>query len=91
MGSGARFGTILSMAACQLLVAAAFAQSPEDTRVLCKREAVTTTRVPQPRTCRTNAQWREIERQRDVERKADGQILRPEQLDSQPPRPASPQ
>jgi hypothetical protein len=90
MGSAGRTGTLFFMLAGQTLVATAFAQSPDD-RVLCKREAVTASRLPQPRTCRSVAQWREFERQREIERKTDGETLRREQVDSQPMRPPSPQ
>jgi hypothetical protein len=37
------------------------------------------------------AQWRELEKQRDVDRKTEGQILRREELGSQPVRPPPPQ
>ena len=91
MNRAARTATLLAMLAAQLLVAAAFAQSPDDSRVLCKSTIVSATRLPQPRTCRTMAQWRELERQRERERNADGQSFRQEEVASQPPRPPSPQ
>ena len=91
MGSAGRTATFLFMLAGQILVAASFAQSPDDSRILCKRESVTASRLPQPRTCRSMAQWRELEKQRDVDRKTEGQILRREELGSQPVRPPPPQ
>ena len=91
MRAAGRAGTLLAMLAVQMLVASVFAQSPDDTRILCKSTIVSATRLPQPRTCRTMAQWRELERQRERERSADGQSFRQEEVASQPPRPPSPQ
>jgi hypothetical protein len=89
MRSAGRIATIGVMLAGQMLVAAAFAQSPDDSRVLCKQRVVSNTRLPQARICRTNAEWAEIEKQR--ERRGDGEVAHREGVMSQPMRPASPQ
>lgn len=74
-----------------MAVAASFAQSPDDNRRVCKREATTSTRMPAPRICRTVAQWRDAETRLDREQEdRDGEVLRPERLMSEPKSPATP-
>ena len=88
MRPAGRAAILLLMLPGQLLVAAAFAQSPDDSHVLCKREEVTSTHLPPPRTCRTVAQWRALDKQRQRERSADGQTFLRQPIEVQPPRPA---
>ena len=89
MRAAGRIATISIMLAGQMLVATAFAQSPDDNRIMCKSEAATATRLPQPRICKTRAQWRALEKQRNIDR--NGEILNHEQVETLPMRPPAPQ
>jgi len=84
-----RTASISIILAGQILVAAAVAGSPDEDRIVCKSLALTATRLPSPRVCRTRAQWRALEREQEVDRT--GQTLSREQVLSQPPRPGAPQ
>ena len=63
MRSAGKIAAISIVLAGQALVAAAFAQSPDDMRILCRNETDTGTRLPPHRVCRTRAEWRMLEKQ----------------------------
>ena len=88
MLSAGRVAVISIMLAGEAMVAAAFAQSPDDSRIMCKSEATTATRLPQPRVCRTKAQWRALEKERELDR--NGEIFAREPVIARPlPMPAA--
>jgi hypothetical protein len=91
MRSAGKIGIVTFMLAGQLLVAAAFAQSPDDNRIRCKTETQTASRMQASRVCRTAAQWRQIEAQRELDQKASGENLRRELVESAPRSVPSPQ
>ena len=84
MLSAGRVAVISIILAGETVVAAAFAQSPDDTHIMCKSEATTATRLPQPRVCKTRAEWRALEKQRNIDRS--GETFNHEQVESQPMR-----
>ena len=57
--------------------------------MLCKNGAATGTHMPPPRICKTMAEWRDQEKQRD--RRGDGEVTHREGVMSQPMTPAAPQ
>ena len=63
MRSAGRVATISIMLVGQIAIAAAFAQSPDDLRILCRTEFQTGSRLPPQRVCRTRAEWRALEKQ----------------------------
>ena len=89
MREAGRIAIIATMLAGQVLVAAAFAETPNDNRMLCRSGAATGTHMPAPRICKTMAEWRDLEKQRD--RRGDGEVAHPEGVMSQPMRPLAPQ
>ena len=81
MRSPSRLAIIVTMLAGQSLVAAALAQSPDDGRIQCRDLVPSGTRLPQPRVCKTRAEWRALEKQRELDR--NGEIFAHEEVIAQ--------
>jgi hypothetical protein len=74
----------------QTLAATALAQTPDNEgRRICRTTQATHSRMAARRVCRTAAQWRELDRERDERSDANGQVVR-ESVDSRPASVASP-